>query len=49
MVAYIIKIQKLRFATMQFHDFDHSERSWKIEYCEYFHPVGYFDDMKAGL
>ena len=41
MIAYIIGIQKSKFANIWVHELDHSEADHYVKFCEYFHPVGY--------
>ena len=46
MIAYIIEIQKLRFANILFREFNQSEPGCEIKIRLYFHPVGYIKWLK---
>ena len=40
-IIYMIKIQKSKFANIQFREFDQSEPGHFVKFCVCFHPVGY--------
>ena len=41
MIAYIIEIQKTKFAYILFREFDQSEPGCQIKFRVYFHHAGY--------